>query len=209
MSIIASITLGSQVVEVDPGTALPLAMLLGYGLARAGASAFQELRNAIFATVAQRAIRKVSSAPPATNSVQGSNLNALQVAGEVFEKLHQLDLQFHLNRSTGAVSRVMDRGSRSINFVLSSLLFNIVPTALEISLVSYVLATQFGWMHAGYARMVACDLQQGVAAGDLNEALLLLSRVCQGRHGHYRHLYYVHRTADSVANSVQEGYEPY
>jgi ATP-binding cassette subfamily B (MDR/TAP) protein 7 len=117
------------------------------------------------------------------------------VAREVFEHLHHLELNFHLNRSTGAVSRVIDRGARcvsfvcvcvcdckaessvhaprlpvplpdrpatgpkytntpkitnsSINFVLSSLLFNIVPTTLEISLVSYILATQFGWQHAG------------------------------------------------------------
>ena len=126
---------------------LPLAMLLGYGVARTTATAFQELRNSVgrvggwvggwvsglfvhqlmhafthppthpptqvFATVAQKAIRKV--------------------ARDVFTHLHDLELNYHLNRSTGAISRVIDRGSRSINFVLSALLFNIVPTAFEIS----------------------------------------------------------------------------
>lgn len=79
----------------------------------------QELRNAVFATVAQRAIRRV--------------------ARRVFEHVHNLDLRFHLGRQTGALSRVMDRGSRSINFVLNSMVFNVVPTALEISLVSGIL----------------------------------------------------------------------
>lgn len=111
--------------------ALPLSLLIGYGVARTTATAFQELRNAVFATVAQKAIRKVSR--------------------DAFIHLHDLELDFHLNRSTGAVSRVIDRGGRSINFVLSALLFNIVPTALEMGLVAYILSVQCGWKHAGVA----------------------------------------------------------
>jgi len=104
--------------------AVPVAMVIGYGLARSTAAGFQELRNAIFATVAQKAIRKM--------------------ARQVFQHLHRLDMSFHLNRQTGALSRVIDRGSRSINFVLNSLVFNIVPTALEIGLVAGILTQKFG-----------------------------------------------------------------
>jgi ABC-type transport system involved in Fe-S cluster assembly fused permease/ATPase subunit len=108
--------------------AVPLSLLVGYGLARSTATAFQELRNSVFATVAQKAIRKVSR--------------------DVFVHLHDLELDYHLNRSTGAVSRVIDRGGRSINFVLSAMLFNIVPTALEMGLVAYILSVECGWKHA-------------------------------------------------------------
>ncbi|CAG8507138.1 138_t:CDS:10 [Acaulospora colombiana] len=97
------------------------AVILGYGLARIGASAFQELRNAVFAKVAQKAIR--------------------QVAKSVFRHLHQLDLNFHLSRQTGGLSRAIDRG---INFLLSSLVFHILPTALEISIVCGILVYNYG-----------------------------------------------------------------
>lgn len=83
-----------------------------------------ELRNAVFATVAQRAIRLVSK--------------------DVFKHLHDMDLKFHLERQSGAVQRVMDRGARSINFVLTSLVFNVVPTILEIGLVCGIFAMQCG-----------------------------------------------------------------
>jgi ATP-binding cassette subfamily B (MDR/TAP) protein 7 len=66
--------------------------------------------------------------------------------------LHELDLRFHLDRSTGAVSRVLDRGARSINFVLTSLVFNVVPTLLEIGLVAGIFAAQCGWEYAGEAQ---------------------------------------------------------
>ncbi|CAI5515262.1 unnamed protein product [Closterium sp. Naga37s-1] len=102
----------------------PSAMLLGYGLARAGASACNELRNAVFANVAQGTIRKV--------------------ARQVFLHLHDMDLSFHLSRQTGALNRTIDRGTRAINFILSSMLFNVFPTLLEIGLVSSILAYKFG-----------------------------------------------------------------
>ncbi|OQR87212.1 ATP-binding Cassette (ABC) Superfamily [Achlya hypogyna] len=107
---------------------LPVGLVVGYGLGRFSANAFQELRNAIFAKVAQGTIR--------------------QVARNVFEHLHGLDLKFHLDRQTGALSRTIDRGSRSIDFVLRSILFNVAPTALEIALVSSIMAHQFGWEYA-------------------------------------------------------------
>ncbi|KAL2317342.1 hypothetical protein Fmac_031218 [Flemingia macrophylla] len=104
--------------------ATPVAVLIGYGIARLGASAFNELRTAVFSKVALRTIRLVSR--------------------KVFSHLHDLDLRYHLSRETGALSRIIDRGSRGINFILSSMVFNVVPTILEICLVSGILAYKFG-----------------------------------------------------------------
>ncbi|XP_010695797.2 ABC transporter B family member 25, mitochondrial [Beta vulgaris subsp. vulgaris] len=102
----------------------PAAVLLGYGIARTGASAFNELRTAVFSKVALRTIRSLSR--------------------KVFSHLHDLDLRYHLSRETGGLNRIIDRGSRAINFILSSMVFNIVPTFLEISMVSGILAYKFG-----------------------------------------------------------------
>jgi len=107
------------------------ATLIGYGVARAGALGFSELRNAVFARVAQHSIR--------------------QIAQNVFRHLHNLDLGFHLNRQTGALSKTIDRGSRGISFVLSAMLFNIVPTFLELSLVCGILAYSCGPAYAAVA----------------------------------------------------------
>lgn len=104
--------------------ASPAAVLIGYGIARLGASAFNEIRTAIFSKVALRTIRQVSR--------------------KVFSHLHDLDLRYHLSRETGALNRIIDRGSRAINFILSSMVFNVVPTVLEISMVSGILAYKFG-----------------------------------------------------------------
>ncbi|KAJ4978846.1 hypothetical protein NE237_009626 [Protea cynaroides] len=104
--------------------ASPAAVMIGYGIARAGASACNELRNAVFSKVAFRTIRIVSR--------------------KVFSHLLNLDLQYHLSRQTGALNRIIDRGSRAINFILLSMVFNVVPTILEISMVSGILAYKFG-----------------------------------------------------------------
>ncbi|EPS66128.1 hypothetical protein M569_08649, partial [Genlisea aurea] len=104
--------------------ASPAAILIGYGIARTGASAFNELRTAIFSKVALRTIRQVSR--------------------KVFSHLHELDLRYHLSRETGALNRIIDRGSRAINFILSSMVFNVVPTILELTMVSGILAYKCG-----------------------------------------------------------------
>ncbi|TQD95430.1 hypothetical protein C1H46_018915 [Malus baccata] len=104
--------------------ATPASVLIGYGIARTCASAFNELRTAVFSKVALRAIRSVSR--------------------KVFSHLHDLDLRYHLSRETGGLNRIIDRGSRAINFILSSMVFNVVPTILEISMVSGILAYKFG-----------------------------------------------------------------
>jgi ABC transporter ATM len=104
--------------------ATPAAILVGYGVSRAGASFCNELRNATFAKVAQGSIRGV--------------------ALKCFDHLHALDLNFHLQRQTGSVTRVIERGTRGIQFILNSMVFNVVPTAFEIGLVSWILGTTLG-----------------------------------------------------------------
>lgn len=94
------------------------------GATRIAAAVAQELRNAIFANVAQKAIRRV--------------------ACNVFEHLLRLDLNFHLSRQTGGLTRAIDRGTKGISFVLTSMVFHIIPTALEISMVCGILAYQYG-----------------------------------------------------------------
>ena len=99
--------------------ALPVGIILAYGTARVLSLAFGELRDAVFARVGQRAIRTI--------------------AGEVFAHLHTLSLRFHLERQTGGLSRVMERGTRSIETLLRFSLFSIFPTIVELTLVFIVL----------------------------------------------------------------------
>ena len=102
---------------------LPVLLLAGYGALRLCSTLFGELRDAIFAKVTQRAIRRV--------------------AIKVFSHLHALSLRFHLQRQTGGVSRDIERGSRGISFLLNFMLFNILPTLLEIGLVAAILLSRY------------------------------------------------------------------
>ena len=104
--------------------AIPLLLILAYGGARLAGQAFGELRDAVFAKVGQNALRTV----------------ALQV----FRHLHGLSLAFHLDRRTGGLSRVIERGTKGIDFLLRFSLFNILPTLLELSLVCGVLFVNYG-----------------------------------------------------------------
>jgi ATP-binding cassette subfamily B (MDR/TAP) protein 7 len=114
---------------VTTATGIPLiAILLGYGMSRGAASGFQELRNAVFANVTQEAIRKVGQS--------------------VFQHVHSLDMQFHLTSKTGNLSRILDRGNRSISFVLNAMVFHIAPTTVEVGLVTGLVYFQFGTPHA-------------------------------------------------------------
>ncbi|KAK2734805.1 Iron-sulfur clusters transporter atm1, mitochondrial [Myotisia sp. PD_48] len=99
-------------------------MIIAYGVTRISATLFQEMRNAVFASVAQKAIRKV--------------------ARNVFNHLLQLDLNFHLSRQTGGLTRAIDRGTKGISFLLTSMVFHVFPTALEISMVCGILSYQYG-----------------------------------------------------------------
>eukprot|EP01116_Phalansterium_solitarium_P023213 TRINITY_DN8019_c0_g1_i1.p1 TRINITY_DN8019_c0_g1~~TRINITY_DN8019_c0_g1_i1.p1 ORF type:complete len:681 (-),score=229.33 TRINITY_DN8019_c0_g1_i1:78-2120(-) len=112
----------------SPLLVVPISVLLGYGLARTGALLANELRNTVWAKVAQKAIRTV-----ATNT---------------FRHLLALDLQFHLTRQTGGLSRAIERGSKGINWVLTSTVFHVVPTLLEIGLVCAILQAKFGWTYS-------------------------------------------------------------
>lgn len=102
---------------------LPAFLLIAYGILRFCSTVFGELRDAVFAKVTQRAIRRV--------------------AIQVFGHLHSLSLRFHLARQTGGVSRDIERGSRGISFLLNFMLFNILPTLLEIGLVMLILISQY------------------------------------------------------------------
>ncbi|MDX1489183.1 MAG: ABC transporter transmembrane domain-containing protein, partial [Acidiferrobacterales bacterium] len=110
------------------GTAIevPIALLVGYGLLRVGQQGFAELRDFVFAKVGQRAIRTV--------------------ALKVFRHLHSLALRFHLDRQTGGLSRAIERGIKGIDFLLRFMLFNILPTLVEITLVCAILWSLFGFV---------------------------------------------------------------
>jgi ATP-binding cassette, subfamily B, heavy metal transporter len=112
----------------DLAITLPLGLLLAYGLARVLTQSFSELRDAVFARVAQRAIRKV--------------------ALDTFRHLHRLSMRFHLDRQTGGLSRVIERGAKGIEFLLFFVLFNILPTILEIGLVCGILWYLYDWRYA-------------------------------------------------------------
>ena len=107
---------------------LPLALIVSYGIARVMALAFGELRNAIFSKVAQNAIT--------------------QLTINTFKHLHSLSLQFHLGRQTGALSKFIDRGTKGVNFLLNYVLFNVIPTIIEIFLVAGILAFIYGIKYA-------------------------------------------------------------
>jgi len=103
--------------------ALPVFFLIAYGLLRLGNSLFGELRDVVFAKVTQRSIRRV--------------------ALKVFEHLHNLSLRFHLERQTGGMSRDIERGTAGIRFLLNFMLFNILPTLLEIGFVAIILLVKY------------------------------------------------------------------
>jgi len=102
---------------------LPVALFAAYGLLRLGNSLFGELRDAVFVKVTQRSIRRV--------------------ALKVFEHLHALSLRFHLERQTGGMSRDIERGAAGIRFLLNFMLFNILPTLLEIGFVAGILFLKY------------------------------------------------------------------
>ena len=108
--------------------AVPVALIIAYGLARVMSQGFNELRNAVFAKVSQRAIRRM--------------------ALRAFRHIHALSLRFHLERRTGGLSRAVERGTAGIDFLLSFMLFNVVPTLFEILLVCGILWRLFNWTFA-------------------------------------------------------------
>ncbi|MBP81370.1 MAG: metal ABC transporter permease [Acidiferrobacteraceae bacterium] len=106
---------------------IPLAVILAYGAFKLSSLVLNQLRDALFARVAQNAVRTL--------------------ALRVFRHLHALSVRFHLSRKTGALNRFIDRGTNSIQFLLSFVAFNIAPTLIEVLLVGGILWALFGFVY--------------------------------------------------------------
>ncbi len=109
--------------DYSPVLLVPLGLIVAYGVLRLATVAFGELRDSVFATVAQGAVS--------------------QVALETFNHLHSLSLRFHINRQTGAVTRDLSRGTRAIGTLLGTMIFNILPTLLEIGMITFILISLY------------------------------------------------------------------
>jgi ABC-type transport system involved in Fe-S cluster assembly fused permease/ATPase subunit len=121
-------TIVDSLAPAEQALALPLALLIAYGLLRLSTVLFAELRDVVFVRVTQRAIRRI--------------------ALTVFRHLHSLSLRFHLDRQTGGMTRDIERGTRGISTLLNFMLFSIIPVILEFSLVAAVLLSRFDWRFA-------------------------------------------------------------
>jgi ATP-binding cassette subfamily B protein len=117
--IVDALTLGPQ----EQMLVLPLALLVAYGALRLSTTAFTELREYLFAKVTQRAVRTI--------------------ALKTFRHLHALSLRFHLARQTGGLTRDVERGTRGISTLIGFTLFSILPTLIEITLVSTILVARY------------------------------------------------------------------
>lgn len=113
---------------LEQGAVLAMALVASYALARFGGVLFDNLRNFVFEKVGQTA--------------------TLELAKNVFAHLHRLSLRFHLSRRTGAVTKVIERGTKSIDTMLYFLLFNIAPTVIELAVVLAIFYGKFSWQLA-------------------------------------------------------------
>lgn len=102
---------------------VPLALLIAYGVIRFANVLFGELRDTLFGRVTERAMRRIGH--------------------KVFQHLHSLDLAYHLNRRTGGVSRDIERGVNGISFLMRFMVFNIVPTFIEIGMIVGILFLKY------------------------------------------------------------------
>ena len=114
--------------SLNPLITVPIAMVVAYGTLRFGSVFFAEARDAVFSRVTERAMRRMVL--------------------KVFRHLHSLELDFHLSRQTGGISRDIDRGSNGFSFLMRMMVFNIVPTLIEISLVAAILLFNFSVWYA-------------------------------------------------------------
>ncbi|PHR85323.1 MAG: metal ABC transporter permease [Colwellia sp.] len=117
-------TLDANVPENLQIAIVPLGLVAAYGMTRLAIVVFAEIRDTLFGRVTERAIRRIGL--------------------KVFRHLHALDLDFHLNRQTGGLSRDIDRGTTGISFLMRFMVFNIVPTLLEITMVVTILFVNYG-----------------------------------------------------------------
>jgi ATP-binding cassette subfamily B protein len=109
----------------DPAVWVAMALVIAYAAGRFATVAFDNIRNIIFERVGQDAVRNLTE--------------------DVFARLHRLSLRFHLSRRTGEVTKVVERGTKSINSMIYFLLFNIMPTAIELLIVAGIFYFKFGW----------------------------------------------------------------
>ncbi|MEZ2831565.1 ABCB family ABC transporter ATP-binding protein/permease [Serratia liquefaciens] len=117
--------------------AIPIGLILAYGVARVGGALFEELRNVMFVHVSQNATRLLGL--------------------RVFRQLHALSLRFHLERQTGGLSLSIERGTQAVATVLSRLLFSIFPILFEITLVSVIMWHLLnGWFALAIVVTVGC-----------------------------------------------------
>mgnify|MGYP003768359559 CR=1 FL=1 len=125
------LSLKAIVDHLDPRIAMltvPIALIAGYGLLRLIGTLFGQLRDTVFERVAQRAMRSSGV--------------------EAFRHLHALSLRFHLERHTGGVGRDISRGTRGVYNLLGWVVFNILPTLVEIGLVTVLLMRELDWRYA-------------------------------------------------------------
>ena len=116
------------VTSAEQIVAVPVALIIAYGALRLSSVLFGEIRDTLFGRVTERAMRRIGL--------------------KVFQHLHALDLNFHLNRQTGGLSRDMERGTSGISFLMRFMVFNIIPTLFEILAVAVILLQQYGWHFA-------------------------------------------------------------
>ncbi|HEX8667375.1 MAG TPA: ABC transporter ATP-binding protein/permease [Allosphingosinicella sp.] len=109
---------------MEPAVSLAVALVVAYAAARFGGVLFDNLRNAIFERVGQDAARRL--------------------AETVFRHIHRLSLRFHLERRTGALTKIVERGTKSIDMMLYFLLFNIAPTIIELAAICIIFGVKFG-----------------------------------------------------------------
>jgi ATP-binding cassette subfamily B protein len=109
----------------DPAVWVALALVIAYAAGRFATVVFDNVRNIVFERVGQNSVRHLTE--------------------DVFGRLHQLSLRFHLSRRTGEVTKVVERGTKSINSMIYFLLFNILPTFAELIVVAVIFYTLFGW----------------------------------------------------------------
>ncbi|MDQ0027825.1 ATP-binding cassette subfamily B protein [Variovorax paradoxus] len=126
--------------DVKQVLVVPFALLIAYGMLRLSTTLFAELRELVFAKAAEGTARRISL--------------------DVFNHLHSLSLRFHLDRQTGGMTRDIDRGTRSVQALVSMLLYNIVPTFVELTLVLAILGVKFGlffvWITLGALALYIC-----------------------------------------------------
>ena len=117
------------------GVMLAIALVGAYALARFSGVLFDNIRNAIFERVGQTAARHLSQ--------------------DVFVHIHKLSLRYHLERRTGALTRIVERGTKSIDTMLYFILFNIFPTIIELIVTTTIFWASFGWQLATATMVMA------------------------------------------------------